>query len=55
MRWLSFLCSNSGKNGNLWVPIPVTASETGPSIALKMNVPSTAEEKICKKNDVNAR
>ncbi|GJY33302.1 hypothetical protein Tco_0417771 [Tanacetum coccineum] len=43
------------KNGNSWVPIPVTASETGPSTALKMTVPSTAEEKICKKNDVKAR
>ncbi|GKF69517.1 hypothetical protein Tco_0202574, partial [Tanacetum coccineum] len=55
MRWQSFPCSNSGKNGNSWVPIPVTASETGPLIALKMTVPSTAEEKICKKNDVNAK
>ncbi|GKB44134.1 putative ribonuclease H-like domain-containing protein [Tanacetum coccineum] len=34
------------ENGNSWVPIPVTASETGPSTALKMTVPSTAEEKI---------
>ncbi|GJZ40878.1 hypothetical protein Tco_0587764 [Tanacetum coccineum] len=55
MRWQSFPCSNSGKNGNSWVPIPVTATETGPSTALKMTVPSTAEEKICKKNDVKAR
>ncbi|GJV50658.1 hypothetical protein Tco_1446399, partial [Tanacetum coccineum] len=55
MRWQSFPCSNSGKNGNLWVPIPVTAPETGPSIATKMTVPSTTEEKICKKNDVKAR
>ncbi|GKB08725.1 hypothetical protein Tco_0837037 [Tanacetum coccineum] len=37
------------------VPIPVTATETGPSIGLKMVVPSTAEEKICKKNDIKAR
>ncbi|GJZ85206.1 ribonuclease H-like domain-containing protein [Tanacetum coccineum] len=43
------------ENGNSWVPIPVTALEFGPSTALKMNVPSTAEEKICKKNDVKAR
>ncbi|GJX35787.1 hypothetical protein Tco_0247344 [Tanacetum coccineum] len=33
----------------------VTAPESGPSTALKMTVPSTAEEKICKKNDVKAR
>ncbi|GJY00324.1 hypothetical protein Tco_0357342 [Tanacetum coccineum] len=37
------------ENGNSWVPIPVTASETGPSTALKMTVPSTTEEKTCKK------
>ncbi|GJX87461.1 hypothetical protein Tco_0339475 [Tanacetum coccineum] len=43
------------ENGNSWVPIPVTASETGPSTATKMTVPSTAEEKMCKKNDVKAR
>ncbi|GJR32700.1 ribonuclease H-like domain-containing protein [Tanacetum coccineum] len=43
------------ENGNSWVPIPVTASESGPSTSLKMTVPSTAEEKICKKNDVKAR
>ncbi|GJV41846.1 hypothetical protein Tco_1420286 [Tanacetum coccineum] len=43
------------ENGNSWVPIPVTAPEFGPSTALKMTVPSTAEEKICKKNDVKAR
>ncbi|GKA73526.1 retrotransposon protein, putative, ty1-copia subclass [Tanacetum coccineum] len=34
------------ENGNSWVPIPVTAPESGPSIALKMTVPSTTEEKI---------
>ncbi|GJX80400.1 ribonuclease H-like domain-containing protein [Tanacetum coccineum] len=43
------------KNGNSWVPIPVTTPESGPSTTLKMNVPSTTEEKICKKNDVKAR
>ncbi|GJY40849.1 hypothetical protein Tco_0428119 [Tanacetum coccineum] len=43
------------ENGNSWVPIPVTATETGPSTGLKMIVPSTAEENICKKNDVKAR
>ncbi|GJT00344.1 putative ribonuclease H-like domain-containing protein [Tanacetum coccineum] len=43
------------ENGNLWVPIPITAPKSGPSTALKMTVPSTAEEKICKKNDVKAR
>ncbi|GJT68619.1 zinc finger, CCHC-type containing protein [Tanacetum coccineum] len=41
--------------GNSWVPIPVTAPESGPSTALKMTVPSTAEERTCKKNDVKAR
>ncbi|GKB50500.1 putative ribonuclease H-like domain-containing protein, partial [Tanacetum coccineum] len=43
------------ENANLWVPIPVTATETGPSTGLKMTVPSTAEEKTAKKNDVKAR
>ncbi|GJS36294.1 hypothetical protein Tco_0534676 [Tanacetum coccineum] len=43
------------ENGNSWVPIPVTAPESGPSTALKMTVPSTTKEKICKKNDVKAR
>ncbi|GJY88131.1 putative ribonuclease H-like domain-containing protein [Tanacetum coccineum] len=37
------------------VPIPITAPESGPSTVLKMTVPSTTEEKICKKNDVKAR
>ncbi|GJR70522.1 putative ribonuclease H-like domain-containing protein [Tanacetum coccineum] len=32
-----------------------TRGKSGPSTALKMTVPSTAEEKICKKNDVKAR
>ncbi|GJX16568.1 hypothetical protein Tco_0217400 [Tanacetum coccineum] len=41
--------------GNSWVPIPVTTPESGPLTALKMTVPSTTEEKICKKNDVKAR
>ncbi|GKD08168.1 hypothetical protein Tco_1187853, partial [Tanacetum coccineum] len=43
------------ENGNSWVPIPVTTPESGPSTALKMTVPSTTEEKMCKKNDVKAR
>ncbi|GKA49182.1 putative ribonuclease H-like domain-containing protein, partial [Tanacetum coccineum] len=44
------------ENGNSWVPIPVTTpSETGTSTATKMTVPSTIEEKTCKKNDVKAR
>ncbi|GJT67623.1 hypothetical protein Tco_1019103 [Tanacetum coccineum] len=42
------------ENGNSWVPIPVTAPESGPSTALKMTVPSTTEEKICN-DDVKAR
>ncbi|GJR26242.1 retrovirus-related pol polyprotein from transposon TNT 1-94 [Tanacetum coccineum] len=41
------------KYGNSWVPIPITAQESG--TALKMTVPSTTKEKICKKNDVKAR
>ncbi|GJR15315.1 ribonuclease H-like domain-containing protein [Tanacetum coccineum] len=44
------------ENGNSWVPIPVTTpSETGTSTATKMTMPSTIEEKTCKKNDVKAR
>ncbi|GJR16075.1 hypothetical protein Tco_0798727 [Tanacetum coccineum] len=43
------------ENGNFMEPIPVTAPESGPSTVLKMTVPSTTEEKICKKNDVKAR
>ncbi|GJV33523.1 hypothetical protein Tco_1393923 [Tanacetum coccineum] len=43
------------ENGNSWVPIPITATETDPSTGLKMTVPSTAEEKTAKKNDVKAR
>ncbi|GKE40483.1 hypothetical protein Tco_1463888, partial [Tanacetum coccineum] len=43
-------------NGNSWVPIPVTSpAETGTSTGTKITVPSTAEEKTCKKNDVKAR
>ncbi|GKC64837.1 hypothetical protein Tco_1097435, partial [Tanacetum coccineum] len=34
--------------------IRINTPEFGPLIALKMTVPSTAEEKICKKNDVKA-
>ncbi|GJS88067.1 putative ribonuclease H-like domain-containing protein [Tanacetum coccineum] len=41
--------------GNSLRTLPVTAPESGPSTALKMTVPSTTEEKICKKNDVKAR
>ncbi|GJT02972.1 putative RNA-directed DNA polymerase [Tanacetum coccineum] len=41
------------ENGNSWVPIPITAPETGPSTATKMTVPSTAKEKTCKKNDLD--
>ncbi|GKB37572.1 putative ribonuclease H-like domain-containing protein, partial [Tanacetum coccineum] len=55
MCWQSFPCSNSGKNGNSWVPIPVTTPKTGPSTATKMTVPYTAEEKTYKKNDVKAK
>ncbi|GJQ98369.1 putative ribonuclease H-like domain-containing protein [Tanacetum coccineum] len=44
------------ENENSWVPIPVTTpSETGTSTATKMTMPSTIEEKTCKKNDVKAR
>ncbi|GJX05872.1 putative reverse transcriptase domain-containing protein [Tanacetum coccineum] len=43
------------ENGNSWVPILVTATETGPSTGLKMIMPSTDEEKTAKKNDVKAR
>ncbi|GJZ51245.1 hypothetical protein Tco_0605760 [Tanacetum coccineum] len=44
------------ENGNSWVHIPVTSpAETGTSTGTKMAVPSTAEEKMCKKNDVKAK
>ncbi|GJU00152.1 hypothetical protein Tco_1110490 [Tanacetum coccineum] len=45
------------KNGNSWVPIPVTTppEETGTSTTTKMTSPATIEEKTCKKNDVKAR
>ncbi|GJV68488.1 ribonuclease H-like domain-containing protein [Tanacetum coccineum] len=47
---------SDSENGNSWVPIPVTSpAETGTSTGTKMTVPSTAEEKTCKKNDVKAR
>ncbi|GKA46297.1 ribonuclease H-like domain-containing protein [Tanacetum coccineum] len=56
MLWLNFPCSNSEKNGNSWVPIPVTTPpESGTSTTTKMTVPATIEEKTCKKNDVKAR
>ncbi|GJU40136.1 hypothetical protein Tco_1193093 [Tanacetum coccineum] len=54
-RFKTMHCGKVIENGNSWVPIPVTAPESGPSTALKMTVPSTTEEKICKKNDVKAR
>ncbi|GJY65354.1 ribonuclease H-like domain-containing protein [Tanacetum coccineum] len=41
--------------GNSLRTLSVTAPESGPSTVLKMTVPSTTEEKICKKNDVKAR
>ncbi|GJW58164.1 retrovirus-related pol polyprotein from transposon TNT 1-94 [Tanacetum coccineum] len=34
------------ENRNSWVPIPVTAPETGPSTATKMTVPSTAKDYV---------
>ncbi|GJR97898.1 hypothetical protein Tco_0270072, partial [Tanacetum coccineum] len=43
------------ENRNSWVPIPITTPETSPSTTMKITVPSTAEEKTCKKNDVKAR
>ncbi|GKD91352.1 hypothetical protein Tco_1366859 [Tanacetum coccineum] len=56
MLWLSFPCSNSAKNGNSWVPIPVTTPpESGTSTTTKMIVPAIIEEKTCKKNEVKAR
>ncbi|GJW32244.1 putative reverse transcriptase domain-containing protein [Tanacetum coccineum] len=36
-------------------PSSITTPESGPSTAMKMIVPSTTEENICKKNDVKAR
>ncbi|GJY04244.1 putative ribonuclease H-like domain-containing protein [Tanacetum coccineum] len=53
MLWLSFPCSNSGsmRCGRS----RSNTSETGTSTGRKMTVPSTAEEKTCKKNDVKAR
>ncbi|GKC51647.1 putative ribonuclease H-like domain-containing protein [Tanacetum coccineum] len=44
------------ENRNSWVPIPITTlRESGTSTTIKMTVPATIEEKICKKNDVKAR
>ncbi|GJU30475.1 hypothetical protein Tco_1174064 [Tanacetum coccineum] len=42
------------ENGNSWVSVPQTSQDTGTSVT-KMSVPVTAEENICKKNDVKAR
>ncbi|GJR83943.1 hypothetical protein Tco_0154728 [Tanacetum coccineum] len=42
------------ENGNSWVSVPQTTQENGTTIT-KNSVPVTAEEKICKKNDVKAR
>ncbi|GJY91388.1 uncharacterized mitochondrial protein-like protein [Tanacetum coccineum] len=43
------------ENGNSWIPIPVTASETVHQQDRDAIVPSTAEETICKKNDEHTR
>ncbi|GJY34227.1 putative ribonuclease H-like domain-containing protein [Tanacetum coccineum] len=43
------------ENGNSWVPIPVTAPESGPSTALKILSPPTTREKICKKNECQSQ
>ncbi|GJZ99685.1 hypothetical protein Tco_0672236 [Tanacetum coccineum] len=42
------------ENGNSWVSVPQTTQENGTTVT-KNSVPVTAEEKICKKNDVKAR
>ncbi|GKE61198.1 hypothetical protein Tco_1511565, partial [Tanacetum coccineum] len=42
------------ENGNSWVSVPVTSHDGSTSVT-KMTVPVTAEEKICKKNDVKAK
>ncbi|GKB16754.1 ribonuclease H-like domain-containing protein [Tanacetum coccineum] len=42
------------ENGNSWVSVPQTAQENGTSV-MKMSVPTIAEEKTNKKNDVKAR
>ncbi|GJQ95565.1 putative reverse transcriptase domain-containing protein [Tanacetum coccineum] len=42
------------ENGNSWVSVPQTTQENGTSV-IKMCVPTTAEEKTNKKNDVKAR
>ncbi|GJR47310.1 hypothetical protein Tco_0461128 [Tanacetum coccineum] len=62
MRWAKAsmlktrrFCGNRNWKFVVGYLIPVTAPESGPSTALKMTVPSTTKEKICKKNDVKAR
>ncbi|GJY07849.1 hypothetical protein Tco_0374903 [Tanacetum coccineum] len=42
------------ENGNSWVSVPQTTQENSVSVT-KMSVPTTAEEKTNKKNDVKAR
>nr|GEU89655.1 hypothetical protein [Tanacetum cinerariifolium] len=42
------------ENGNSWVSVPQTTQENG-ALVTKMSVPVAAEEKINKKNDVEAR
>ncbi|GJY21603.1 hypothetical protein Tco_0394169 [Tanacetum coccineum] len=37
------------KNGNSWVPIPVTVPESGPSTALKMTVPLLLKKRFAKR------
>ncbi|GJR14334.1 ribonuclease H-like domain-containing protein [Tanacetum coccineum] len=55
----SFPCFKLGEyemwDQNQEVTFPVIYRVSGPSTALKMTIPSTTEEKICKKNDVKAR
>ncbi|GJT75099.1 hypothetical protein Tco_1041824 [Tanacetum coccineum] len=57
--FISRICSMGGQSENgrfLGTHIPVTTpSETGTSTGTKMTVPSTIEEKTCKKNDVKAK
>ncbi|GJT44438.1 putative ribonuclease H-like domain-containing protein [Tanacetum coccineum] len=42
------------ENGDSWVSVPQTTQENGTTVT-KMSIPSTAEEKTNKKNDVKAR
>ncbi|GJR67450.1 putative ribonuclease H-like domain-containing protein [Tanacetum coccineum] len=42
------------ENGDSWVLVPQTVQENGTSVT-KMSIPTTAEEKTNKKNDVKAR